>query len=136
MLDPEGTETFESQGKKFTAVFGFRAMKQVEKHFDLPFLQAIMRVMPAVTLDTLEDQDKLRAAASSVRFTDLGVLFGAALVKHHPGLTEDEIDELIDDIGLERVSEIIGNTVASSVTQGGDDSSPTNPPKPQKRPKR
>lgn len=134
-MDPEGIETFEAGGGKYTAVFGFRAMKQVETHFDLPFIQAIIKAMPTATLGDLDDQEKVHAAAANLRFTDLGILFAAALVKHHPDLTEDDIDDLIDDLGLTRATEIIGRTVGAALVQEGDAGSTGNPRKPS-RPKR
>lgn len=125
--DPEGLVTFEAAGKKYTAVFGFRAMKAVETHYDLPFFQAIRSAMPAVDADET-DKAKILAAAASVRFSDLGVLFGFSLLKHHPDLTETAIEDLVDEVGLERVSSIIGQALSAALVKEGDEDSDANPP--------
>ena len=127
--DPQGLVTFEAAGKKFTAVFGFRAMKAVETHYDLPFFRALQRAMPTLAPEDAGDPVKIAEAGASVRFTDLGKLFECALLKHHPGLTEEEIEDLIDEIGLERAGEIIGKTVAAALVKEGDGGSPENPPR-------
>ncbi len=127
-MDAEGIETFEAGGEKYTAVFGFRAMKAVEEAFDLPFMQALAKAMPQVSAADLADRDKVLAAASRIKFSDVSKLFEASLLKHHPELTEAEIDELVDEVGLGKVTAIIGRTVAAALVQEGDAGSPENPP--------
>jgi hypothetical protein len=126
--DPEGLVSFESGGDKFTAVFGFRAMKEVEAHYDKPFFHAIQSAMPNVRPEDMEDKAKIAEASTSIRITDIGVIFRAALLKHHPSLTEDDIDDLIDDVGLDVVGQIIGDALASALVKEGDSGSPSGPP--------
>lgn len=126
--DPEGLASFDAGGVKYTAVFGFRAMKAVEAHYDKPFFHAIQQAMPQVRPEDAADPDAIMAASLNIRMTDVGVLLRCALLKHHPGLTEDEVDDLIDEIGIDKVGEIIGQAVSSSLVTGGDDGSPANPP--------
>lgn len=135
MLDPEGNATFDHAGVKYTAVFNFRAMKAVEKHYDLPFFQAIQSVMPAVQPKDAEDAAKVEQAVLGLRLTDLGVLLGCALYKHHPDLAEDDVDEIIDGIGLNKVGEVLGEVISASVGRGDDNGSAANPRK-TPRPKR
>lgn len=132
-IDPEGLVSFEAAGEKYTAVFGFRAMKAAEAHYGLPFFQAIQKVMPQVSPEDAGDRAKIAAAAAGVNFTDIGTLFGFALLKHHPALTDADIEDLIDEIGLSRTSEIIGKALASALSDDGgegDAGSPANPPRP------
>jgi hypothetical protein len=128
-LDPEGLVTFEAAGEKFTAVFGFRAMKAVETYYELPFFRALQQAMPALSLEDATDKAKIAEAGASVRFTDIGKLFECSLLKHHPGLTEEKVEDLIDEIGLEKAGAIIGATVAAALVREGDESSNQNPPK-------
>jgi hypothetical protein len=125
--DPEGLVSFESGGAKFTAVFGFRAMKAIEAHYDKPFYHAIQAAMPQVRPEDMNDRAKLAEASAGIRLTDIGVIFGCALLKHHPGLTEDQIDDLIDNIGLDRVGAIIGDALGAALVKEDDSGSAANP---------
>lgn len=130
--DPEGLVTFEAAGKRFTAVFGFRAMKAVETYYDLPFFQALQKIMPDLAPEDAKDESKIMAAGASVRVSDVGRLFGFVLLKHHPDLTEDEIDDMIDEVELANVGAIIGSAIASGLVSGkaekGGGRSTGNPP--------
>lgn len=131
--DPEGAVTFEAAGEKYTAVFGFKAMKAVEAHYEQPFMRAIQSAMPNVRPEDAGDKAKIAEASADIRLTDVGKLFQFALLKHHPDLTESEVDDLIDEIGLERTGEIIGASLSAAlVNEEGDASSPANPPKSRK----
>lgn len=132
-LDPEGLETFEAAGEKFTAVFGFKAMKAVETHFDKPFFMALMSVMPGLSADDANDPAAIARAAANVRIGDVGKLFEFALVKHHPELTEEAIDELIDEIGLNKAGDVVGKCVAAAMAKGADGKSPANPRSPKRK---
>lgn len=129
MSDPEGLVSFDHDGVKYTAVFNFRAMKAVETHYDKPFFLAIQTAMSAVRPEDAGDAQKVQQAALSLRLTDLGVLLRCALLKHHPALTEDAVDEIIDGIGLKKVGEMLGKVISSAIVEGDDNGSPANPPK-------
>lgn len=136
--DPEGIVTFEAAGKKFSAVFGFKAMKAVECHFGTedepkPFFQAIAGIMPQLAPEDMGDKAKIAAASANIRFSDIGTLLQFALLKHHPDLTEAEIEDIVDEIGLGKMSEIIGNALTAALVKEGDGSKP-NPPKSRKQP--
>ena len=126
--DPEGLVTFEAGGAKYTAVFGFKAMKATEVHYDKPFFRAIQTAMPSVAPEDAGDKAKVAEAAADIRLSDVGTLFQFALLKHHPELTDADVEELIDDIGLEKASEIIGDALASALVKEDDAGSPVNPP--------
>lgn len=119
-MDPEGLVTFEAGDKKYTAVFGFKAMKATEAHYDKPFFRAIQSAMPS-------------GDGADIRLTDVAVLFKFALLKHQPKLTDSDIEDLIDEIGLEKTSEVIGEALAASVGEDDDSSTENPPPKSRKR---
>lgn len=136
--DPEGVVTFEAAGKKFSAVFGFKAMKAVECHFGQdgepkPFFQAISGIMPQLAAEDMGDKAKIAAASANIRFSDIGTLLQFALLKHHPDLTEEDVEDLIDDIGLGKMSAVIGEALTAALTKEGDGSSDANPPNRQAR---
>ena len=126
---PDGLVTFEAAGEKFTAVFGFKAMKAVEAHYDKPFFHAIQQAMPQISPEDLGDKAKIAEASANIRLTEIGALFGFALLKHHGNLTESDIEDLIDEIGLEETSMIIGNALSAALVKEGDDGSTESPPK-------
>jgi hypothetical protein len=126
---PDGLVTFEAAGKKFTAVFGFKAMKAVEAHFDKPFFRAIQSAMPDLKPEDAGDKKKIAEASAGIKFSDIGTLFGFALLKHHPDLTETDIEDMIDDIGLETASEVLGQALTAALVKEGDAGSSANPPK-------
>lgn len=130
MTDPEGLVTFEAEGAKYTAIFGFKAMKAVETYYDQPFFRAIQSVMPSLSAEDAGDKAKIAEASADLRFTDIGKLFEFALLKHHPELTETDIEELIDSLTLGKTSGVIGDALAAALVQEDDDSSKPNPPKP------
>lgn len=120
---------FEAAGVKYTAVFGFKAMKAVEAHFDKPFFRAIQSAMPDLRPEDAGNKKKIAEASANIRMTDIGAFFGFALLRHHPKLTETEVEDLIDEIGLEKASEVIGLSLGSALVKEGDDSSSSRPPK-------
>lgn len=126
---PDGLVTFEAAGEKFTAVFGFKAMKAVEAHYDKPFFHAIQAAMPQIAPEDMGNKAKIAEASANIRFSDIGALFGFALLKNHPGLTETDVEDLIDEIGLEKTSEVIGNALSAALVKEGDSGSSANPPK-------
>ena len=132
--DPEGLVTFEAAGSKDSAVFGFKAMKAVECHFGedgqpKPFFQAISGIMPQLVPEDMNDKAKIAAASANIRFSDIGTLLQFALLKHHPDLTEADVEDLVDDIGLGKMSQIIGDALSAALVKEGEGSSTANPRK-------
>lgn len=136
--DPEGIVTFEAAGKKFSAVFGFKAMKAVERHFGTddepkPFFQAIAGIMPQLAPEDMGDKAKVAAASANIRFSDIGTLLEFALLKFHPDLTEAAVEDLIDEIGIGAMSQVIGDALTAALAKEGDEGSAANPPNRQAR---
>jgi hypothetical protein len=137
--DPEGVVTFEAAGKKFSAVFGFKAMKAVEIHFGddnepKPFFQAIAGIMPQLSPEDMNDKAKVAAASANIRFSDIGTLLQFALLKNHPEMTEADVEDLVDEIGIGKMSQVIGDALTAALVKEGDGSSPKNPPRSRKQP--
>lgn len=134
-----GNIRFEADGATFTAFFGFAAMEAMETHFNAPFNHALRRVFPQATPEVLTDAKALAELGAGIRIKDLGAVFGFALLKHHPGLTSDAIAEIIDDIGIARATEIVGESLRAAIgdpsQNGGDGAAKVNPPR-SPRPKR
>lgn len=131
---PDGLTTFEVGGVKYTAVFGFKAIKAVEVFYGnddgpKPFFEAIMQIMPQLDVSDLGNKAKIEAASSKIRLSDVGKLLEFALLKHHPQLGESDVDDLVDEIGLGRMSEIISAALSSAMVKGGDTGSSARPPK-------
>jgi hypothetical protein len=130
---PDGLVEFEAAGEKYTAVFGFKAMKAVEAHFGdgepKPFFEAIASVMPQLNPEDMGDKAKVAAASARIKLTHVGSLLRFALLKHHPDLTEDDVDELVDEIGVGGMSEIIGKALSAALVKEGDAGSSKSPPK-------
>lgn len=131
--DPEGLVRFEAGGKKYTAIFGFKAMKAVEVHYDKPFFRAIQAAMPQLDAKDLGDKAKIAEASADIRFSDIGKLFECALLRHHPDLSEEQIEDLIDEIGLERASSVIGDALTAALAKEGGGDGKEGPPRSRKR---
>ncbi len=130
MLDPEGIVSFKAGDETYRLFFGMRAMKEIERHYDKPFMLAIQSVMPQLSAEDMADKAKLLEASANVRLSDVAKLFEFGLGKYHSELTEDEVDGLIDDIGVARASELLGEALAASLGAGeADEDGPKNPPK-------
>lgn len=132
--DPEGEVPFKACGKRFTLFFGMRAQKAVEQYYDLPFFKAIQKAMPNLQKEDLADPDKVREASANVRFTDVAKMFEFALLKHHRDIEEDEVDDIIDDLGLSRASELFGECLSAALS--GEDAGGTENPRQASRKKK
>jgi hypothetical protein len=134
-LDPEGIVGFTAGDETYRLFFGMRAMKEIERHYDKPFMLAIQSVMPQLSAEDMADKAKLLEASANVRLSDVAKLFEFGLAKHHD-LSEDGVDDLIDEIGVARASELLGEALAASLGAGeGDGEATANPPKPSRKSK-
>lgn len=129
-LDPEGVVTFKVGDTTYGLFFGMRARKNVEAHYELPFFRALQKAMPVLGADDLADPQRAIEAGLSLSLTDLALMFGFALGKNHPAMTEDQVDDLIDTIGLDRATELLGQALAASML-GEEDAgaASANPPR-------
>lgn len=127
-FDPEGVVQFKSEGTTYKLFFGMRARKAVETHFNMPFFRALQKAMPALTSEDIGSAEKMREAGMDLSFASISKLFECGLLRFHPDLGEDGADNLIDALGLDRTTELLGQGLAASM--GEEDGQPdANPPK-------
>jgi hypothetical protein len=106
-------------------------MKATERQYDQPFFKVVQSALPSLTPADMQDKEKVLAASMNLRFTDLGNLFGFALLKFHRDLSEDQVEDLIDDLGLAKVSELVGEALASALVtdeEASEDAAENPPP--------
>lgn len=128
-MPSDGEVRFEAGGEVYTAVFGFKAMRAAEDHYDMPLMEAIRQALPQVGARDMKDKAAMLEAGAKMRFSDFGKLFSFALLKHHPQLTEDDIDDICDELGLQGVAGVIGQSFAAMMAREGDGGSTQNPPR-------
>jgi len=116
---------FDALGKRRAFKLGFGALCALEEEFDLPFLQIMQRVFPDLTATELTDPEKLLGDVMNVRMTDLRAVFVAGLGQE---ATTDEVEAIIDDIGLDEAGMILRRAMTNDLGGGDTDKKP-NPPK-------
>ena len=121
---------FEALGQAWRFRFGFGALCALEEEFDQPFMLILARCFPEIGL-AAADEATIMAARVRVRAGDLAGILVAGLSENHPGITRAQVAEIVDDIGLEKVAEILRSVVAADIAgkDGGK-----NPPKRGRRP--
>ena len=114
MTNPvKGEVTFESGGKSYTFKLGVNAQVMLEQRVKMP-------------LSKFFKQDKL----ADLGIADLRMIFWAGLYRQHQ-LTEEDVGDIIDDIGPEKVSEIFVQAFDSAkvkTDQLTNGAAPSDPP--------
>lgn len=130
-LDPEGIVTFTACGTEYKAKFGFRAQKEVESHFDKPFMAALEGVMPQITEADAEDEAKVHAASAEISLTNMGEMFRFSLLAHQADISAEEVEDIIDDIGLAKALSVMMQALRSSraFNAGAGKDATANPPR-------
>lgn len=104
MGDFTGEVEFQALGKTWTLKMGTKAMRKIEGATGKP--------MPLIGKE-LADEDK----ASIDLVTKV---FWGALQHHHPDVSLDDCDDIIDDIGLGKIGPLINDAFeAAQPKQGG-----------------
>lgn len=106
-----GDVSFEADGKVYRLNLGVLAMRAIEERTGSPFGEFFNRNRP-----------------QGWGIDDLITLFGAGLTRHHADMTESAVVDIIDIVGIAKVSDIITRAVAAAngeAATGGD----ANPPK-------
>ena len=100
---PNAIPSFDVGGKTYRTYFGLAAACQVEAATGgAPFLDTIQTM-----------------ASGKVSMTTLAKLFHAGLAKHHPGVDEAQAIELMEELGFDRLGDVLLAAVeASPVFQG------------------
>jgi hypothetical protein len=116
---------FEALGQAWRFKFGFGAICSLEQMFDLPFAQVIERVLPNLSAADVDDPEKVAAAVSGIRMTDLRSVLIAGL---GVDVTEETAADIMDELGFERVMGILSDAIATDV-QGAKGGRGGPPPK-------
>lgn len=95
MTARRGNVSFKAGGKQYILRFGMNQMAEAEDVFGLPFGQVIERIQ-------VED-------GRAIRFSDLRALFAVAL-----GVKADVAGDLMDVIGTQRATELLGETIRAA----------------------
>lgn len=112
---------FDALGQRWSFKLGFGALCILEEEFDLPFLQIVQRVFPDLTASEVMDPDKLLGDAMSVRMTDLRSVFVAGLGQT---ATAEQVEEIIDDIGLDEAGMILRRAMTNDLGGGETNARP------------
>lgn len=112
----KGEVTFESCGQSYVFKLGTNAQVMLEQKVKMP-------------LSKFLKQDRIEELGIS----DLRLIFWAGLYRQH-NLTEDQVGDIIDDIGPERVSEIFLEAFESAKVKGNGVDSEAHPTKAAKQP--
>lgn len=90
MTNPvKGEVTFDAHGKTYTFKLGTNAQVMLESKTGVPMAK------------WFGEKEK-----ESFSITDFRMLFHAGLYRQHPGITEDDVGDLIDEIGPAKVGEV------------------------------
>lgn len=103
---------FDALGRTWRFKYGIGAICRIEAAFDLPFARALQRVLPDVAAADLTNPERLLEAALDIRLSDIREIFGAAIVEEP---STDEVDEIIDALGLDEVRRLVSLAFASDV---------------------
>ncbi len=85
----KGEVNFESGGKTYTFKLGTNA-------------QVLLESRTGMSMAKYLKADRIEELGSK----DIRLIFWAGLTRNHPDLTEENVGDLIDDIGVDQVSEI------------------------------
>lgn len=103
---------FEALGRGWQFRFGFGALCRLEQEYDRPFARVLQDAMPAISIEDMADPAKLAAAALDMRMSDIRSILRAGIVERP---TEDEVDQIMDELGLAPVLEMISAAFATDV---------------------
>jgi hypothetical protein len=90
--------TFKYGNKEYTLKYGVRALIKLEEYFNVPISKIADKFMDSKNL--------------SIR--DLYELFKAGLAKNKPPLTDEDIEEIIDSMGFNKIAELVGKAFQES----------------------
>jgi hypothetical protein len=116
MANPiKGEVPLEIGGKRYTFVLGTYALANLERRLGMPWPKIFKR-----------------AGDGEWGIAEVLAVVHAGLLRHSPQLTEPQVADLIDEVGLERINEMIGEGLKLMQPEGGRDQEeiPENPTKP------
>lgn len=130
-----GTVPFDALGERWSLFLGTAAQCGLEEEYDRGYLAILLEAMPSLDPADLEDKAKLARAATTIRKGRLRSIVYWGLVKHHPGVTIEQVNDLLDDLGDAKMGEVIGKALSAALDQGQTDAgeAAARPGKPQTR---
>lgn len=145
-----GEVVFDALGQRWTLFLGTSARCAIEQQYDRGFFAVVADGMPdvdpqtatAIALSMSEGAEmspavaaKAVAALRGVKISVLRDLAWHGMRKHHPEVTPDLVDEIIDDIGDDRFGTVIRE--ALQATQAAPEvGEPAKPGKPRPAPRK
>jgi Phage tail tube protein, GTA-gp10 len=116
MANPiKGEVPLEIGGKRYTFVLGTYALAALERRMKMPWPRIFKR-----------------ASDGEWGIDDVLAVVHCGLLRHHRQVTEEQVADLIDEAGLERINMMIGEGIKLMMPGGGDSSESieANPTKP------
>ncbi|MGN5374591.1 hypothetical protein [Sphingomonas hankookensis] len=120
-----GAVPFEALGARWTLFIGTAAQCALEQEHDKGFFAILQDAMPSVGLGDVDDKAKMAAAARDLRIATLRSFALHGLAKHHPGLSIEQVDDIIDDLGFKDFGEIIGTAIAAAADRVAEEGGTT-----------
>lgn len=104
--------SFTALGREWRFKFGFGALCRLEAEFDMPFALALAHTLPDISVADMGDPEKLAAAAMTIRIGHVRAILKAGL---GADVSDDEAEEIMDELGLEKVRAVIAQAYTSDV---------------------
>ena len=116
MANPiKGEVPLDVGGKHYTFVLGTYALAALERKMGMPWPRIIKR-----------------AVDNEWGVNDVLIVAQCALLKHHRNMTEEQVGELIDEVGIGQINTVIGEALKLMQPEAiqGDAAIPENPTRP------
>jgi Phage tail tube protein, GTA-gp10 len=120
MANPiKGEVPLEAGGKRYTFVLGTYALAALERRMKMPWPKLFKR-----------------AADGDWGIDEILATVHAGLLRHHRQITEEQVADLIDELGIERINDVLSEAIKLMQPEGGGTAGtteamiPDNPTKP------
>lgn len=102
--------------RSYTLRFSVRAMAALQDHWGLQSLKAV--------------GDRMAALGADLGVDDLVGILWAGLRTHHPGLTQADVLDMLDEAGMDGLLEALSSALAGALpdSEGGDGAAEAHPP--------
>lgn len=106
----KGEFGFEAGGERYTLRFGANVIATMEEDLSLSLVEIGGRM------------------ETEMKIGFLRTVFGYGLSRHHPGLTPEQVGDIMDDVGLDKVGGLIGDAFRGSLPDAGEGGDGEDPP--------
>jgi hypothetical protein len=117
MANPvKGEVPLEVDGRRYTFVLGTYALAALERRMKMPWPRIFKR-----------------ASDGEWGIDEVLAIVHCGLLRHHKQMTEEQVADLIDTVGLDRINNVLGEAIKLMQPEGNSASSepiPENPTKP------